>query len=483
MLDSGAPLLAKYIFHISRYFELTIMAPPQFNPVRDIISGTIMAATSVPQLVAYAETVGVASWRGLATAGPSLFAWGLTTGSPFMSCGVTSITALMAKTDLGGESYAAEHGEPAYARLVAVYSLCVGIASIVLGLAGFGKLAQKVPKNVRTGFKWGCAVGVVASAVPNGLFNSSKDLKAQVAESALSGLVKTIKEVAPAATGFINVTNLIYAIINPFAWSVIPALLFICSTIVVMNGAKYLPKALPPGSEVIICCAVATIFSMKTEYPGGVVGEIPSVDADAGFSLFGMIRIPVEVVDYKDLTETPIAEQFGGIIILIVSATLFAAVNFLSIMGIASGFEAEDGIKWSAPRELAAQGVACIAAAFTGSAPVSGSMSRSLVSRMVGTTSQLSCLVTALMWIYLLPYMSIMSPTPKACLSAIILSAVIKSVVYPKDLLNFKGKDSMIGWGTAIATALTSPTIGFGIGMVLAFALGGLSSKEKKKTA
>ena len=79
--------------------------------------------------------------------------------------------------------------------------------------------------------------------------------------------------------------------------------------------------------------------------------------------------------------------------------------------------------------------------------------------------------------------MSIMSPTPKACLSAIILSAVIKSVVYPKDLLNFKGKDSMIGWGTAIATALTSPTIGFGIGMVLAFALGGLSSKEKKKTA
>ena len=52
VLDSGAPLLAKYIFHISRYFELTIMAPPQFNPVRDIISGTIMAATSVPQLVA-----------------------------------------------------------------------------------------------------------------------------------------------------------------------------------------------------------------------------------------------------------------------------------------------------------------------------------------------------------------------------------------------------------------------------------------------
>ena len=73
------------------------MGKPAFSPVRDFISGVIMAATSIPQLVAYAETVGYASFRGLATAGPSLFAWGLVTGSPFLNCGVTSITALMAK--------------------------------------------------------------------------------------------------------------------------------------------------------------------------------------------------------------------------------------------------------------------------------------------------------------------------------------------------------------------------------------------------
>ena len=37
---------------------------------RDVVSGTIMAATSVPQLIAYSETVGYASYRGLSTAGP-----------------------------------------------------------------------------------------------------------------------------------------------------------------------------------------------------------------------------------------------------------------------------------------------------------------------------------------------------------------------------------------------------------------------------
>mmetsp|Transcript_16312 Transcript_16312/g.35420 ORF Transcript_16312/g.35420 Transcript_16312/m.35420 type:complete len:465 (+) Transcript_16312:63-1457(+) len=460
---------------------------PEFNPVRDVISGIIMAATSVPQLVAYAETTGYASYRGLATAGPSLFAWGLSTGSPFMSCGVTSITALMAKTDLDGDSYVAEHGEAEYARIVAAYSLYIGLASILLAVVGFGKLAQSVPKNVRSGFKWGCAVGVVASAVPNGLFaGGSRQLKAAVAKSAVSGLVKSVKENLPMCTGFVNVTNLIYALVNPFNWSVIPAVLFLLSTVFVMKAGKYLPKSCPPGTEVIICCAVATLFSMKTDYPGGVVGEIPSLDADAGFDVFGIIKVPVEVLDYKYLMDAPIVEKFGSVATLMLSASLFAAVNFLSIMGIASGFEAENGIAWSAPRELVAQGIACIAAAFTGSAPVSGSMSRSLVSRMAGTTSQLSCLVTALVWIYLLPYMSIMSPTPKACLSAVIVSAVIKSVVYPKDLMNFKGTDLIVGWGTGIATCLTSPTIGFGVGLIMAIVLGfvsGSGKDGKKKTA
>jgi MFS superfamily sulfate permease-like transporter len=78
-------------------------------------------------------------------------AWGFTTGGPFMNSGVTSITALMAKSDLNGEAYMAEHGEEAYVELVAAYSMYVGIASIFLAVVGFGKLASYVPKSVRTG--------------------------------------------------------------------------------------------------------------------------------------------------------------------------------------------------------------------------------------------------------------------------------------------------------------------------------------------
>ena len=455
--------------------------------LRDIISGAIMAATSVPQLLAYAETVGYAGYRGLATAGPPLFAWGLATGSPFMNAGVTSITALMAKTDLNGEQYVAQHGEEAYVKLVAAYSLYVGLASCLLALVGFGTLAQKVPNPVRTGFKWGCAVGVLVAAVPAGIFaRGSLELKSLIATSVAGEYVSMIKDSFPAATGAVAVSNFIYAMTNPQTWTVVPTILFAVCTFIVMQGKNYLPKALPPGTEVIIATAVATLFSIYCDYSGDIVGEIPAMDPNAGLSFFdGKIRLPIEILDIKKLiTEVPIIERFGNSwLMLALSASLFAAVNFLSIMGIASGFQNEDGIAWSAPRELIAQGVACGVAAAVGSAPVSGSLSRSLVSRMTGATSQMACLITALFWIYLLPCMGIMTPTPKAALSAVIVSAVLKGVCVPKDLMKLQGIDSIVGWGAGIATALTSPTLGFGAGLALYFALSPLRTIVKTKVA
>jgi MFS superfamily sulfate permease-like transporter len=452
------------------------------SPVRDLISGAIMAATSVPQLIAYAETVGYAGYKGLATAGPPLLAWGVVTGSPYMNAGVTSITALMAKSDLDGESYVQEYGEDKYVTLVAAYSMYVGLASVLLAVVGFGRLASLVPKPVRTGFKWGCSFGVLVSALPNGLLaKGSGELKKLVASSALWGeLVTQLKARVPAATGAVNVAGFFYAVMNPWDWCLVPTVMFVVGTWFVMEGKSYMPKFFPPGTEVIIVTGAATLYSMYYEYPGGIVGEIPALDPDAGIQVFGM-SLPVNLLDYKDILNAPVAERMGGWPMLFVTATLFAAVNFLSIMGIASGFETENDIPWSPPRELISQGVACGVAAMVGSAPVSGSMSRSLVSRMTGTTSQLACILTALIWITMLPYMNIMAPTPKAILSSVIVSAVIKGITNPKDLINATGIDFYIGWATGIATAVTSPTIGFAGGLILYFVVFPLRSKKDKK--
>ena len=77
-----------------------------------------------------------------------------------------------------------------------------------------------------------------------------------------------------------------------------------------------------------------------------------------------------------------------------------------------------------------------------------------------------------------------MSPTPKAALSSVIVSAVLRSIFFPKDLNNLQGLDFYIGWATGITTALSSPTQGFGAGLALFFASSLFRSKpsEKRKT-
>lgn len=453
---------------------------PKFNPIRDIMAGVIMAGTSVPQLVAYAETVGYAGYRGLATAGPSLLAWGLATGSPWMNAGVTSLTALMAKADLNGEEYVTQFGEDKYVDLVSSYSLYVGIASFILGLVGFGKLASKVPKTVRAGFKWGCALGVLNAAIPNGVLGNGKSTVKEIVSSSplLADVLSFIAEKMPAASGAMTLAKIFFIVTHPNYWSAIPCLIFFICTPFVMYGKSYLPKFCPPGTEVIIATALATVYSIQTGYADSyaTVGEIPTLDSDAGMSfLDGKIQLPIEVQSYKYLLfDVPITSRFNdSYIVLGMTAAIFAAINFLSIVGIASGFETENGISWSASGELYAQGIACIVAGITGSAPVSGSLSRSLVSRMAGTTSQFGCIVTALCWILFLPYMSIMTPTPKSALSAVIVSAVVKGVLVPKDLIAMKSwQDRVVGWGTAMATACTSPTLGFGTGCVLTLIVG-----------
>merc|ERR1719163_535768 len=62
---------------------------------------------------------------------------------------------------------------------------------------------------------------------------------------------------------------------------------------------------------------------------------------------------------------------------------------------------------------------------------------------------------------------TMLAPTPKSVLAAVVLAAVLPSVLYPKDLLKFKGTDAVVAWSTAFASAFTDPTMGFGIGLAV----------------
>mmetsp|Transcript_57334 Transcript_57334/g.68522 ORF Transcript_57334/g.68522 Transcript_57334/m.68522 type:complete len:468 (+) Transcript_57334:154-1557(+) len=459
---------------------------PKFSLLGDVLAGTIMAGTSIPQLIAYAETVGYAGYRGLSTAGPNLLVWGLTTGSPWINCGVTSITAVMAKADLDGEGYVAAHGEEAYVDLVAAYSICVGVASFLLAMGGFGSLVRRVPKPLRSGFKWGSAVGVLLAALPNALLQKgASTLKSIILQNeSLRTYLTSSATVLPAAGGSRTLSKALYVLTRPDLWSAIPCLLFLTCTLFVSRGKDILPRWCPPGTEVMICTVGATLFSVYTGYEGGVVGHVPSREDGAGGTDIMGWNVPIETISVGRFMDVDLVERFGGSYAgLAISSIIFAGVNFLSIVGVASSFESENNIPWSPTRELTAQGLANIAAGVTGSAPVGGSLSRSLVSRMMGATSSLSSVVTAGLWICFQNYMGLVSDTPKAALSAVIVAAVWKGVLYPKDMIAMGiGWDGAVAWGTGIGTVMTSPTVGFGIGVVLVVLVSGMKGVMVDKT-
>jgi MFS superfamily sulfate permease-like transporter len=499
------------------------MAVPTFNIFHDILSGIILAATSLPQLIAYAETIGyTSSYHGLVSAGPSLLFWGVCTGSPWTNAGVTSLTAIMTRADLGllgtnEAAYDIKYDTPGvYKDSIALYSLFVGVTSLLLALVGFTTLAVKhVPYSVKVGFKWGCEMGVLTSAVPGGLYYyttttlSSSSIKEQITNSYFGLLATSVQYYIPDATGISGVINMTYAILHPKTWDIDAFIIFINCIIFIMYAKDYfLPRWTPPGSEVILATIAATIFSIYTNYEGAIVGDIPSSTSSSlleggGFAKLldssfwttcqenGLLSTMTEVLPIQEfithvkrLISVPLIERSfdGSIITLFVTATVFSAVNYLSIVAISSGFEKDDNVPWNPNRELVAQGVSNIVSGLVGGAPVSGSMSRSLISRMSGATSRVACIVTSLIWIYMMPYMSVMSYTPKAALSAVIVSAVLMNVINPTKLLSLCGIEFIVGLGTAFVSAIVNPTMGFVLGCVLHYSIHmGMDTKKKMK--
>lgn len=83
---------------------------------------------------------------------------------------------------------------------------------------------------------------------------------------------------------------------------------------------------------------------------------------------------------------------------------------------------------WDATRELAAQGVANVAAGLTGGQPVGGSLSRSLVTRLANAHSPRAAAVNGCCLLGLLPLLWVVAEAPKCVLAAVVLSQILGTV-------------------------------------------------------
>lgn len=440
----------------------------------DVIAGIIVAGTSLPQYIAYAALSGVAGHKGVQIAGPPQIVFAFVTGSPTLCVGVTSITALMASGILRGPDYKEQNGEEAWVDILSTYAIMVGIASLLFAVVGAGKLAAYIPSPVKIGWKTGLAVTTTASQLSAAVYASgSKEVKRLCHVPALRLPGCDARELPGGAA---SMYRLGWILVHPWTWSLVTLIFAAATYWKVRNGSKLLRKLSRdrlrvPGLEVVIATVLGTLLTLSIGYTGDVVGRPPEPTEDlsehtADWSLqalvFGWVRSWPWTMAWAQTVE-----RLGGWTSACTSAMTFAAVDFLAIVSIQA--EVCPSGDWSTARELAGQGIACIVSGIAGGGPVGGSLSRSMVAKMTGAASPLMGFVSGLTTIALTAHAAgvLLSPIPQAVLAAIVLAAVLPSVMHPKDLIKLGGKDAAVAWLTVAGSVLVDPMTGFIFGVAV----------------
>jgi len=458
-------------------------APSSFRS--NLISGVFLSLTSIPQICTYSHLLGVTPLHALLTSGPPLIAFSLVTTNANLMIGVTAVTAVLTKNNL--EYSFNNFSQDTYVSHVGCFSFLTGVTSIVLALMQFSSLAHRVPASVKAGFKWGCSMSIFASGFrdcvnynKSTIENSQKIVANSIGTKFVMPIFSSIRRFNSdyifkgkmKMSGSAAIEKLALTLTNTDYYDFEPLFVFFISIYICKKGRKFLPKRSPKGLEVILSTALGTLFSFVSGYAsrgGAIVGK-QDINTD---SILPDISFHNPLATF---TSPSFLSNFeSSLLHCIYSATVFSAVNFLSIVAINSHLESipELGFKWKNPRrDLLAQGVGCIASGIIGGGPIGGSLSRSLVSLILGATSFVSTITTGTILFLLVNFVGgLLTFTPIVTLAAMVVAAVGPEVLLPKSIFDLKfTREKVTAWATGISTMLYNPVYGFSIGIMVAVA-------------
>ena len=372
---------------------------------RDFVSGAGVALVLIPQAMAYAELAGLPSQQGLFAAAVAPIAAAFFASSPYLQTGPVALTALLS---LGALVPLAAPGSVEYIRLAALLALVVGIARVLVGVLKTGWISYMMSRPMMDGFTSGAAILILSSQLP-GLVG------VQAPDGGVLGRAA-------------------WTLANPGSWEAAALLMGVVTVGVIIGGRRLHP--LVPG--VLIATVMGLAFSVLTDYAGPTVGEIsaalPVLD----------VRLPLSKLS-----------------LLILPGFVIALVGFAEAASISRIYATKERMSWSPDREFISQGVANLASGLFSGFPVGGSFSRSSLNYLSGARTRWSGAVTGVTVLIFLPFAHILSPLPRAILSAIVISAVIPLIRLSLliSLWRMSRAQAAVGWLTFGCTLWLSPHI------------------------
>jgi sulfate permease, SulP family len=335
----------------------------------DAVAGVTTAAVVIPKSMAYATIAGLPVEAGLYVALVPMFVYALLGSSRPLSVSSTSTLAILTASELtltvpGGDS----------AHLMAAdgaLALLVGGFLIVAGLLRLGFLANFLSDPVLTGFKAGVGLLIVVDQVPK-LLGLHID-KGHFFQEVLS-ILQHVPETSRAT------------------------LILAAATLAILLGIeRFRPQAPAPLVAVVLGVAAAAFLGLR----------------EAGIALTGPVAAGIPTPALPDLSL--MSRMWPG-------ALGMALMSFTESIAAGRAFARHDDPRPAANRELLALGAANVAGSFFQCFPAGGGTSQTAVNSRAGARTQVSALVTVVMVVATLLFLSpLISLLPKATLAAVVV--------------------------------------------------------------
>lgn len=385
----------------------------------DLIAGVTVTAYLVPQVMAYAEIIGLPAVSGLWAVLVPMLLYAVLGNSRQLSIGPESTTALMTAAAI-----AALVGPVDLARraeVAALIAVAVGVVCLVGWVARLGFVANLLSRPVLVGYMAGIGLLMVVSQY-------GKLTRLEITGS--NPWEETVSLVAQ--LGAVHLPTLVLGL-------TVTAALFALR--------RWAPTW--PGPLLVMLAAAAVVWLAGLSADGiDVIGEVPR-------------NLPV-----------PAVPSLAGVDILqlVLAALGIAVVGYSDVILTGRAFAAKREERIDATGELLAMGAANIANGFLAGFPVSSSASRTVIGDAAGSRTQLHSLVAAVMVVgTIFVFSPVLAAFPQAALGGVVVYAGIRliDVVELRRIAHFRLSELVLAVITLTAVLVTGMLNGIGIAVGL----------------
>jgi SulP family sulfate permease len=385
----------------------------------DLIAGVTVAAYLVPQVMAYAEIVGLPAVTGLWAVLAPMAVYALLGSSRQLSVGPESTTALMAAAAIA--ALAGSVAGERRAEVAGTVTIAVGLVCAIAWAARLGFVASLLSKPVLVGYMAGTGVLMIVSqyGTLTGLRVTGDNLWAETAS--LAGQLGGVH--LPTLVLGLGVAAALFALRRWAPTWPGPLLVMLAAAALVALGGGAL-------------AGVAVIGDLPRDLPRPVVPTLVGVD-------------PAQ---------------------LVLAAVGIAVVGYSDVILTGRAFAARRGERVDANRELLAMGVANLANGALVGFPVSSSASRTVIGDTAGSRTQLHSLVAAAMVVAsIFVFGPVLAAFPRAALGGVVVYAGARLVDLPelRRLARFRLSELVLALVTFAAVLGTGLLYGIGIAVVL----------------